>query len=71
MTRVDFYVLSDGGDQYRAVFACRLAEKALGHGMGIYIHTDGAAETGRIDQLLWTFRDGSFLPHLTVEEAAQ
>ncbi len=71
MTRVDFYVLADGGDQNRSVFACRLAEKALGHGMGIYIHTDGAAETSRIDQLLWTFRDGSFLPHLTMEEAAQ
>jgi len=69
MTRVDFYVLKAGTPQHRAVFACRLAEKAHGQGFGIYIHTGSAAETSRIDELLWTFRDGSFLPHLTVEEA--
>lgn len=69
MTRVDFYVLKAGSDRQRAVFACRLAEKALGHGLNTFIHTADAAETTRMDELLWTFRDGSFLPHLPADEA--
>lgn len=69
MTRIDFYVLSSGGAQHRGVFACRLAEKAVGQGMNIYVHTSGPGETSQLDELLWTFRDGSFLAHLTVEEA--
>ncbi|MDH3915452.1 MAG: DNA polymerase III subunit chi [Chromatiales bacterium] len=71
MTRVDFYVLQAGAEQQRAVFACRLAEKAHRHGLSIHIHTRGPAATANLDKLLWTFRDGSFLPHLTVDEAAQ
>lgn len=69
MTRVDFYVLSHGSEQQRAVFACRLAEKALRLGHGIYVHTTSPAATARLDELMWTFRDGSFLPHLPAEEA--
>ena len=70
MTRVDFYVLSAGSERHREVFACRLAEKAFGQGMGIYMHTSDPGATARLDELLWTFRDGSFLPHLPVAEAA-
>jgi len=70
MTRVDFYVLSHGSDQQRSVFACRLAEKALRLGHGIYVHTRSAAATARLDELMWTYRDGSFLPHLPTENAA-
>ena len=69
MTRVDFYVLQAGSERHREVFACLLAEKAFGRGMGIYLHTGGPAATARMDDLLWTFRDGSFLPHLPVTEA--
>ncbi len=71
MTRVNFYVLNAGSGRQRQVFACRLAEKALGHGLRIYIHTDDAEETACLDELLWTFRDGSFLPHLPAEDARQ
>jgi DNA polymerase-3 subunit chi len=71
MTRVDFYVLQTGAEQQRAVFACRLAEKAHRHGLGIHIHTSGPAATDNLDKLLWTFRDGSFLPHLPVDEASE
>ena len=69
MTRIDFYVLQAGSERHREVFACRLAEKAYGRGMGIYLHTSGPAATARLDELLWTFRDGSFLPHLPIAEA--
>lgn len=69
MTRVDFYVLQSGSEQQRAVFACRLAEKAFGLGLGIYLHTASQSATRRLDELLWTFRDGSFLPHLPADES--
>lgn len=71
MTRVNFYVLAQGTGQQRPVFACRLAEKAFARGMRIYIHTDNPGETARLDELLWTYRDGSFLPHLPAEDAGQ
>ena len=70
MTRVDFYVLQSGAEQQRALFACRLAEKAWRLGHRIYVHTPSAAATRRLDELMWTWRDGSFLPHLTLEDAA-
>jgi DNA polymerase-3 subunit chi len=68
MTRINFYVLKAGSGQSRPTFACRLAEKAFGQGLRIYIHTDNAGETARLDGLLWTFRDGSFLPHLVADD---
>ena len=66
MTRIDFYILAAGGDD-RAPFACRLAEKAYTRGHRIYIHVADAAAAKRLDDLLWTFSDGSFLPHAVVD----
>ena len=63
MTRVDFYVL---GEQFRgdaSTLACRLAEKAWLQGRRVYLHTGSPAETEQLDRLLWTFREGSFVPH--------
>ena len=63
MTEVDFYVLASGDASAREVFACRLADKAFRQGLGVYVHAadqDGAA---RLDELLWTFRPASFVPH--------
>jgi DNA polymerase-3 subunit chi len=70
MTRVDFYVIQAGSEHQRGVFACRLAEKAWRLGLGIYVHTPSSADTRRVDDLLWTFRDGSFVPHLPLADAA-
>jgi len=63
--RVDFYVLEgDGGG--RQLLACRLIEKASTLGHRIYVHTASPAEAARLDDLLWTFRAGSFVPHATL-----
>lgn len=62
MTRVDFYILSDPlGD--RMAFVCRLVDKAYQLGHRIYIHTDSDGDAMRLDELLWTFRAASFIPH--------
>lgn len=63
MTRVDFYVLSAEGELTREQFACKLIEKAYKLGNRIFLRTDSAAESQRMDDLLWTFRQGSFIPH--------
>jgi DNA polymerase-3 subunit chi len=63
MARVDFYILKQEGPQSRNTFACRLAEKAYRLDNTVHIHTLNRDDAARIDDLLWTFRDGSFLPH--------
>jgi DNA polymerase III subunit chi len=63
MSRVDFYVLSDESSDARLRFACRLAEKAVDQGHRVYLQTASLAEAQRLDDLLWTFNDRSFLAH--------
>lgn len=63
MARVDFYVLKQEGAQSRTAFACRLAEKAYRLNNTVHIHTVNREDAERVDELLWTFRDGSFVPH--------
>lgn len=60
MSRVDFYVLSADAPDARLRYACRLAERAVEQGCHVYIQT---TDVQRIDDMLWTFSDGSFLPH--------
>ena len=63
MTKVDFYILEQHHHEARQRFACRLAEKAWQQGNRVYIHTESAEQSQRLDDLLWTFRTGSFIPH--------
>lgn len=65
MTRVDFYLLPDSETGGRDGWVCRLVEKAWRQGHRVYVRTGSEAETQRLDNLLWTFRQGSFVPHQT------
>ena len=67
MTQVDFYILEETAPRARALFACRLTEKAFGLGHRVYLHTTSEGATRELDELLWTFRDRSFLPHSLVD----
>ena len=61
--RVDFYVLEAASAAARLKLACRLAEKAYLSGQTALVwHTD-PEELKAFDELLWTFMDGSFVPH--------
>ena len=71
MTRIDFYVLGGNGPNDRALLACRLAEKAFQRGHQVYIHTESPAQSRLLDDLLWTFRAGSFVPHGPPEQAGE
>lgn len=61
--RVDFYVLPHAEATHRLTFACRLAEKAYHLQHAIFINAESTAQAQQLDELLWTFRDGSFVPH--------
>jgi len=61
--KVDFYPLSATDGRSRLVAACRLAEKAYELGLRVVVRTTSPAETAEVDELLWTFADGSFVPH--------
>ena len=63
MTRVDFYILQDTRPDVRHRFTCKLAEKAYKQGRQVYINTASDQQMKQLDDLLWTFRDGSFIPH--------
>jgi DNA polymerase-3 subunit chi len=63
MTDIDFYILTSEAPQAREIMACRLAEKVYKLGRPVHIHTSSSAESQALDQLLWTFRAGSFVPH--------
>ena len=63
MAEVSFYILPTQSQQERLLFACKLIEKAYRSGCFCYVLTDTAGQSQQIDNLLWTFRAGSFIPH--------
>lgn len=67
MARVDFYLLAAAGEPARLLFACRLVEKVYRLEQSVHVHTADPQQASHFDDLLWTFRDGSFVPHEIVE----
>ena len=63
LTRVDFYVVDDASSQAREYAACRLAEKAWLQHHRVFVHTSSRDHARRVDELMWTFKQNSFLPH--------
>lgn len=70
MARIDFYVLQTADEDSRWEFACRLAEKAYRLSNTVHIQAAERATAAKLDELLWTWRDGSFVPHELVDSAA-
>lgn len=60
---------SDAGEPARLRLACRIAEKAYLAKQKVLVLCDDAEVLRRFDELLWTFGDGSFVPHDTVTAA--
>lgn len=67
-TRVDFYILDQPGQASRLQFACRLSEKAFVLDNHVFAHTADARLARELDQLLWTFRQNSFVPHEVLDD---
>ena len=63
MPKIDFYVTKDNASQFALRTACRIAEKAFSAGHRIHIHMNSEIDCEKLDAMLWTFRDRSFIPH--------
>ena len=63
MTSVEIYVLTENSKQDRYYLSCRIAEKAWKSGNRVVIQTDSMQEAQKMNQLLWSFREQSFMPH--------
>lgn len=63
MPKVSFYVLSSTSPQERYLFTCRLIEKAYKNGYFCYVYTHNDQQSQQLDNQLWTFKSGSFIPH--------
>jgi DNA polymerase-3 subunit chi len=61
--RVDFYILPATDVRARLQFTCRLTEKAYGLRHRIHAHAASSGQARELDELMWTFRQDSFLPH--------
>jgi DNA polymerase III subunit chi len=60
---ITFYVLADLEPAKRLSTACRIIEKAFQQKHAIYVHARDQAEAEQLDELLWTFKAESFIPH--------
>jgi DNA polymerase-3 subunit chi len=66
MAQVDFYVLPENGK--REHFVCALIQKVWKQGNNIFINTGSESAATALDDLLWIYKDISFLPHCFVTE---
>ena len=60
---VDFYVLNQSVPDGKLRAACRLARKAVAQGYTAYVRIADSQTAARLDDLMWTFDQGSFVPH--------
>ena len=70
MTRIDFYILSTDNLDARLRVACRIAQKAVQRRHHVFVNAADEADANRLDDLLWTFSQGSFIPHLVAGRGA-
>ena len=68
---VDFYILQDKTPQARLALACQLIEKAYKEKQRIYVHAPSQAIAHEIDELLWTYKNTSFVPHSLFDEKVE
>ncbi len=61
--RVDFYLLDKSEPGALWLLACRLIEKAYARGHRVFVQCQNQHDAERLDELLWTYKDDSFIPH--------
>lgn len=69
MTRIDFYILQEATQEARWHFCCRLVDKALRAGSRILLLADNQDQAKTLDDLLWSFKPESFIPHQLLDPA--
>jgi DNA polymerase-3 subunit chi len=65
MTRVDFHFNAPDRLQY----GCRLVRKIHRSGARLLVWCEDAVALAQFDELLWTFSDADFIPHVVASDA--
>lgn len=68
---VDFYLLSNEASEDRGLVICRLIETAYLKKHKIYVHCQNQHDAELLDDLLWSFKDDSFIPHNLLGEGPE
>ena len=63
MPTVDFYLIDAETEEAQMRFACRLLDKAYSQNNTVYVRILDQALANSMNDMLWTFRDISFVPH--------
>lgn len=71
MTRIDFYVSPNQASEAHLQLACRIVEKAYGQNNRVYIYLPDPQQAKQLDDLLWVFNQGSFIPHCQQADSQQ
>jgi DNA polymerase-3 subunit chi len=61
--KVDFHILDKANGQQSLLYACNIIEQAYTAGQQVFVQTGSKEEAQRLDNLLWTYSDTSFIPH--------
>jgi DNA polymerase-3 subunit chi len=65
MTRVDFHFNAPD----KLLYGCRLVRKVYRSGGKVLVWCEDAVDLARFDQLLWTFSEQDFIPHVSATDA--
>ena len=65
--QVDFYLLGQSSPGANKL-ACRLALMALERKQKIFIITPSEASSEQLDELMWQYPEGRFVPHTRIED---
>jgi DNA polymerase-3 subunit chi len=71
VTQVDFYIVESDLEDARLQVSCRIVDKANDANQHVFINGCSDVEAKKLDELLWTFSQGSFIPHKVVREGAE
>jgi DNA polymerase-3 subunit chi len=71
VTQVDFYILESDSEDARLRLACRIVDKATQQEQHVFVNSTSDSEAQKLDELLWTFSQGSFIPHKIVRHAVE
>jgi DNA polymerase III subunit chi len=63
MTQIDFHILQDTTLDARWLYVCRFIEKVERLGHSILVTVDNQETAEMLDDLLWSFKPESFIPH--------
>ena len=70
MTTVEYHVIRAPAGITTPMLVCRLAQEQHRAGRSVYIRTLSQKQAAQLDDLLWTFDQGSFIPHRLASDAA-